>query len=62
MAQFAPISNVSLGEYVTGKALDGLFLKVGDQEKSIRKDPMKWISKALNDIGDILQKVFGSNN
>jgi hypothetical protein len=44
--------DVSLGEYATGKALDGLFFKIGEEEKEIRKDPYKW---AL----DILNKVFG---
>jgi hypothetical protein len=42
-----------LGDYVTKKALDGLFLKVADEEKKIRKDPYKWAV-------DIIQKVFGS--
>ncbi|MBR4498800.1 MAG: DUF4197 domain-containing protein [Bacteroidales bacterium] len=45
--------NTDLGEYTTQKALDGLFLKVGDQEKAIRKNPFQWAS-------DILRKVFGS--
>lgn len=45
--------NTNLGEYTTGKALDGLFMKVGDQEKEIRKNPFQWAS-------DIIQKVFGS--
>lgn len=45
--------NTDLGEYTTQKALDGLFLKVGDQEKEIRKNPFQWAS-------DILKKVFGS--
>jgi hypothetical protein len=58
LQQFAPITDVSLGKYVTGKALDGLFVKVGEQEKSIRRDPWKWISDT---IGSILQKVFGAN-
>jgi len=44
--------NGTLGEYATRKALDGMFLKVGIQEKKIRKDPFKWAS-------DIIQKVFG---
>ena len=43
----------NLGEYTTGKALDGLFVKVGNQEKEIRKNPFQWAS-------DIIQKVFGS--
>lgn len=45
--------NTDIGEFVTQKALDGLFLKVGDQEKAIRKNPFQWAS-------DILRKVFGS--
>ena len=45
--------NSDLGDYVTKKALDGLFLKVADEEKKIRKDPFKWAV-------DIIQKVFGS--
>ena len=44
--------NSNLGEYATEKALDGLFYKVGLEEKKIRKDPFQW---AL----DIIQKVFG---
>lgn len=63
MAQFAPISsNVTLGKYVTEKALDGLFTKVGDQERSIRRNPLKWINAVVDGIGDILKKVFGSNS
>ena len=45
--------NTDIGEYVTEKALDGLFLKVGDQEREIRKNPFQWAS-------DIIKKVFGS--
>jgi len=45
--------NTDIGEYVTGKALDGLFLKVGNEEKKIRLNPTDWAI-------DIIQKVFGS--
>jgi hypothetical protein len=45
-----------LGEYVTGKALNGLFSKVGEQEVAIRRDPFKW---AGSTFGPILEKVFG---
>lgn len=45
--------NTDIGEFTTEKALDGLFLKVGNQEKEIRKNPFQWAS-------EILQKVFGS--
>jgi len=42
-----------IGEYCTEKALNGLYVKVGDEEKKIRRDPFQWAE-------DILQKVFGS--
>lgn len=45
--------NTDIGEFTTEKALDGLFLKVGNQEKEIRKNPFQWAS-------DIIKKVFGS--
>lgn len=44
--------NTNLGEYVTGKALDGLFLKVADKEAGIR-------ANAAERTSDLLQKVFG---
>lgn len=40
-------------QYVTGKALDGLFFMIGEQEKQIRQDPVGTGSA-------ILKKVFGS--
>lgn len=45
--------NTVLDEYATGKALDGVFYRIGLEEKKIRKDPFQW---AL----DILDKVFGA--
>lgn len=42
-----------IDEYVTQKALDGLFLLIADEEKKIRKDP---ISRTTS----ILRTVFGS--
>lgn len=51
LAGLTPVE-VDLGEFVTQKALDGLFLKVGEEEQKIRRDPYQWAS-------DILQKVFG---
>ncbi|MBO7496594.1 MAG: DUF4197 domain-containing protein [Salinivirgaceae bacterium] len=44
--------NTNLGEYVTGKALDGLFVKVEEKEKGIRTDVSQRTS-------DLLRKVFG---
>jgi hypothetical protein len=42
-----------LEPYVTGKALDGLYLMIGEEERKIRKDPVATGSA-------ILEKVFGS--
>ena len=44
--------NTDLGVFATEKALDGLFFKVGEEEKKIRRNPFEW---AL----DIIRKVFG---
>ncbi|MDL2290285.1 DUF4197 domain-containing protein [Paludibacteraceae bacterium OttesenSCG-928-F17] len=44
--------NPSLGGYTTGKALDGLFLKVGNEEEKIRTD----INARTTGL---LQRVFG---
>jgi hypothetical protein len=56
MGFIEPVANTNLGQYVTQKALDGLFYKVSIQEKAIRKNPGKWAKTA---VGNILQKVFG---
>ena len=45
--------DANLQQYVTGKALDGLYLMIGEEEKKIRRDPIGTGSA-------ILQKVFGS--
>jgi hypothetical protein len=45
--------NLDLDEYVTGKALDGLFLMLAEEEKKIRQDPAARVT-------DLLKKVFGS--
>ena len=47
------IASTDLGEHVTGKGLDGLFLKVADEEKAIRNDPFAYANA-------ILEKVFGN--
>jgi len=51
-AGFKPI-DTQLEDYLTAKALDGLFLKIADEEKQIRKDPAARVSS-------LLKKVFGS--
>jgi hypothetical protein len=42
-----------LDAYVTRKTLDGLFLKIAEQEKQIRENPLARTT-------DLLQKVFGA--
>lgn len=46
-----------LAEYVTEKALDGVFIKIAGVEKDIREDPWAW---AETIVGEILEKIFGS--
>jgi Protein of unknown function (DUF4197) len=43
----------NLDEYVTGKALDGLYLMLAEEEKKIRRDPL---AAGTN----IIRKVFGA--
>jgi hypothetical protein len=45
--------DANIQQYVTGKALDGLYLMIGEEERKIRKDP-------LGTGSAILSKVFGS--
>ncbi len=45
--------NPDLTDYVTEKAMEGLFIKVAEVEKEIRKNPVARTS-------DILKKVFGN--
>lgn len=52
MAGFKPVE-IELEEYLTHKALDGLFLKIAEEEKKIRKDPMGQASS-------LLKRVFSS--
>jgi len=44
--------DASIERYVTGKALDGLYLMIGEEEKKIRRDPVGTGSA-------LLAKVFG---
>jgi hypothetical protein len=57
MGVIEPVATINLGQYVTEKALNGLFYKVAIQEKEIRRNPGKWAKTA---VGNILQKVFGN--
>ena len=51
VAGFKPV-NYALDEYLTNKALDGLFLKIADQEKQIRHNPVARVTA-------LLKRVFG---
>jgi hypothetical protein len=44
--------NPDLDDYVTNKAIDGLFIQIAKEEKQIRKDPSARVT-------DLLKKVFG---
>jgi len=50
---FPAVKQNSLATYTTQKALDGLFLKLEQEEKLIRQDPM-------HQVTDILKRVFGA--
>ena len=52
LAGVSPV-NTDLEDYLTNKALDGVFLKVQDEEKNIRQNVSARITP-------LLQKVFGS--
>lgn len=49
---FIDKQNANLEDYITTKAMDGLFIMIAKEEKSIRKDPLARVS-------DILKRVFG---
>ena len=45
--------DANLDDYVTAKALDGLFSRIADEEKAIRKDP-------LGQTSSLIKKVFSA--
>jgi hypothetical protein len=48
-----PKEDANLNDYVTAKALDGLFSRIADEERAIRKDP-------LGQANALIKKVFGA--
>lgn len=48
-----PAQQTTVEGYVTERALDGLYLMIGEEEKAIRRDPLAYGSK-------IIGKVFGA--
>ncbi|WP_428603115.1 DUF4197 domain-containing protein [Sedimenticola sp.] len=53
LGSYVDMDALDLDKYVTARALDGLFLKLAEQEQLIRKDP---VARTTN----ILKTVFGS--
>lgn len=49
---FIDKQNPNLEDYITTKAMDGLFIMLAKEEKNIRKDPLARVT-------DILKRVFG---
>ena len=49
---FIDKQNPNLDDYITTKAMDGLFIMIEKEEKKIRKDPLARVT-------DILKRVFG---
>jgi hypothetical protein len=47
------LDDLDLNEYVTGKALDGLFVLLAEEERKIRQDPVARTT-------ELLQEVFGN--
>jgi hypothetical protein len=47
---FADRLNLDLDQYVTEKALDGLFYMVSEEERKIREDPTARVTKLLRDV------------
>jgi hypothetical protein len=52
LGNYVDMSSLDLDNYVTTRALDGLFLKLAEQEQLIRRDPVARTT-------DILKTVFG---
>ena len=45
--------NTDLPDYVTRKAVDGLFYMIAQEEAKIRKNPMA-------EVSDLIKRVFGT--
>lgn len=55
-APLANDKNFNLDSYVVGKALDGLFYMLGEEEKKIRKDPAAQTTSLLKEVFGSLQR------
>ncbi|MFQ3213196.1 MAG: hypothetical protein ACI9C9_000723, partial [Marivirga sp.] len=54
LANVAAISESDISAFATAKGLNGLFLKVQEEEKNIREDPFARVSQLLKDIFGLL--------
>lgn len=54
--------NTNLGEFVVGKALDGFFLKIGNEEKKIRNNPFDWAVQIIQDVFGYIKDQFENSN
>jgi hypothetical protein len=55
-ASLAKDKSMNLDSYVVGKALDGLFFMLGEEEKKIRKDPAAQTTSLLKQVFGNLKK------
>ena len=53
LAKYVDKDSLDIDQYITDKAIDGLFIKIADEEKRIRENPVARTT-------DILKNVFGS--
>ena len=53
LSQLVDRDSLDIDRYITSKALDGVFLKLAEEEKRIRQDPVARTT-------ELLRKVFGS--
>ena len=47
---FVKVPSLDLNQYVVGKALDGLFLMIANEERKIRKDPAARVTTLLKEV------------
>lgn len=51
-----PEVEVDLAKYATEKALDGLFLKIADEERKIRENPLQYTSEMIRKVFSIVKR------
>jgi len=56
LAGLNSISQPDISAFATEKGLDGLFLKVQEEEKNIREDPFARVTQILEDVFSLLDQ------